>query len=257
MDKLVFKDRDMFVEDILKILERGSHNDAKIKLSDGEIVANKDILMARSEYFATMFSNNKFAEGETSSVDMSYFRKDVMEKIIKFLFSGEMTFVQMDLEQLLELTHASDMMLLTKLKEKVEDYVKDEVIVNNRKNVKFLTELTEGIKVADQYNLTKMKETITVQLYFGLKRIPNDVSSSDSFRTLPFSLIKDIFLFDASSLHPLQGPRTPMPTTIERTNAFMVWYSKNEVTEEQKNEIVNSLDFEDFTVEELITSIRV
>ena len=130
MDKLVFKDRDMFVEDILKILERGSHNDAKIKLSDGEIVANKDILMARSEYFATMLSNNKFAEGETSSVDMSYFRKDVMEKIIKFLFSGEMTFVQMDLEQLLELTHASDMMLLTKLKEKVEDYVKDEVIFN-------------------------------------------------------------------------------------------------------------------------------
>ena len=120
-----------------------------------------------------------------------------------------------------------------------------------------MTELIEGIKVADQYNLTKMKETITVELYFGLKRIPNDVSSSDSFKTLPFSLIKDIFLFDASSLHPLQGPRTPMPTTIERTNAFMVWYSKNEVTEEQKNEIVNSLDFEDFTVEELITSIRV
>ena len=61
---------------------------------------------------------------------MSYFRKDVMEKIIKFLFSGEMTFVQMDLEQLLELTHASDMILLTKLKEKVENCV-DEVIVNS------------------------------------------------------------------------------------------------------------------------------
>ena len=129
MEKLVFKDRDMFVEDIVKILERGSLNDAKIKLSDGEIVANKDILMARSEYFATMFSNNKFVEGETSSVDMSYFRKAVMEKIINFLFSGEMTITQMALEQLLELTHATDMMLLTKLKEKVEDYVKNEVIV--------------------------------------------------------------------------------------------------------------------------------
>ena len=109
MEKLVFKDRDMFVEDIVKILERGSLNDAKIKLSDGEIVANKDILMARSEYFATMFSNNKFVEGETSSVDMSYFRKAVMENIINFLISGEMTFAQMALEQLLELTHTTDM----------------------------------------------------------------------------------------------------------------------------------------------------
>ena len=257
MEKLVFKDRDMFVEDILKILERGSLNDAKIKLSDGEIVANKDILMARSEYFATMFSNNKFVEGETSSVDMSYFRKAVMEKIINFLFSGEMTITQMALEQLLELTHATDMMLLTKLKEKVEDYFKDEVIVNSRKNVKFFAELIEGIKVADQYNLTDIKETITVELYFGLKKIPNDVSASDSFKTLPFYLIKDIFLYDASCLHPLQGPPTPMPTTLERTNAFMVWHSKNEVTEEQKNEIVNSFDFVDFTVEELITIIRV
>ena len=208
----------MFVEDIVKILERGSLNDAKIKLSDGEIVANRDILMARSEYFATMFSNNKFVEGETSSVDMSYFRKAVMEKIINFLFSGEMTITQMALEQLLELTHATDMMLLTKLKEKVEDYFKDEVIVNSRKNVKFLAELIEGIKVADQYNLTDIKETITVELYFGLKKIPNDVSASDSFKTLPFYLIKDIFLYDASCLHPLQGPPTPMPTTLERTN---------------------------------------
>ena len=35
----------------------------------------------------------------------------------------------------------------------------------------------------------------------------------------------------------------------------MVRLSANEVTEEQKNEIVESFDFEDFTVEELMTSI--
>ena len=47
-----------------KMSERGSLNDVKITLSDGEIVANKDILMARSEYFSTMFSNDKFIEGD-------------------------------------------------------------------------------------------------------------------------------------------------------------------------------------------------
>ena len=50
--------------------------------------ANRDILMARNDYFATMFSDGKFIEGQTSSVDMSHCSKAVMEKIIKFLFSG-------------------------------------------------------------------------------------------------------------------------------------------------------------------------
>ena len=59
MENMKVKDRDM----LLKMLERGSLNDVKIKLSDGEIVANKDILMARREYFATMFSYNKFNKG--------------------------------------------------------------------------------------------------------------------------------------------------------------------------------------------------
>ena len=70
MEEHIFEDKDRFAEDILRILEQGSHNDVKIMLCDGQIAANKDILMSRSEYFATMFSNSRFIEGETSSVDM-------------------------------------------------------------------------------------------------------------------------------------------------------------------------------------------
>ena len=72
MEKHRFEDRDMLVEDLLKMLDQGSPNDVKIKLKDGEIAANKDILMARCEYFATMFSNNMFIEGGTDSVDTSH-----------------------------------------------------------------------------------------------------------------------------------------------------------------------------------------
>ena len=110
MGNIKLKENNKLVEDLLKMLERGSLNDVKIKLSDGEIVANKDILMARSDYFASMFSNNKFIEGETGSVDMSHCSKAVMERIIKYLFSGEATFDQMYLAQLLELVHTTDMM---------------------------------------------------------------------------------------------------------------------------------------------------
>merc|ERR1740128_1193419 len=132
-----------------------------IKLIDGEIVANKDILMARSEYFATMFSNNKFIEGETGSVDMSQCSKAVMERIIKFLFSGEVTFDQMSLAQLLELSHTTDMMLLAKFKAKVDHYVVEELLYEDLfENGEYLPQLISGLKLAVQYNITDIEKHI-------------------------------------------------------------------------------------------------
>ena len=36
----------------------------------------------------------------------------------------------------------------------------------------------------------------------------------------------------------------------------MIWLSENEITEEEKVEIVESFEFDDFTVEELMTTVR-
>ena len=245
-----FVDKHQFSEDILKILDRGSTNDVEIKLSDGEIVANKDILMARSEYFATMLGNNKFVEGETGSVDMSHCSKLVMEKIIKFLFSGEVSFDQMSLAHHLELIHMTDMMLLTEFKDRVEDFVVDKIessVTPSEGTVQLFPELISGLRLADQYNLTEIKEAIIHELHFDLRIIPDHVKASDSFKTLPFNFIKDIFLcvcmFDT-------------PSALLRLKAFMVWLSQNEVTEEQQKEIVDSFNLEEFSAEELLTEVR-
>ena len=163
LEKHKFIDKNMLGEDLLKMLEKGSLNDVKIKLSDGEISANKDILMARSEYFATMLSNNKFVEGETNSVDMSHCNKVVMEKIIKFLFSGEVTFDHLTYADLLELTHMAEMMLLTKFKVEVEFFVKVK-ISSDEETAELVPELVSGLRLADQYNLTNTKQTITNEL---------------------------------------------------------------------------------------------
>ncbi len=240
------------------MLERGSHNDVKIKLRDGEIVANKDILMARSEYFATMFSNDKFIEGETSSVDMSHCSKAVMEKIIKMIFSGIGKYSDLSLDQLLELSHMSEMMLFTKFKTGVDNHVNKSLSryiqrVKHQNNANVgggrlfsLTELISGLQLADHYNLTSLKCSITLTLHIDLKSILNDVECSESFKTIPFNLIKDFFQMK------IGGLKLPQ---IDKTKAFMIWLSENEVTEEQKSEIVDSIDFEDFTVDELMTSI--
>ena len=51
------------------MLERGSPNDVKIKLSDGKITANKDIMMTRSKYFSLTLPRKA---GGTGAVDISH-----------------------------------------------------------------------------------------------------------------------------------------------------------------------------------------
>ena len=161
-----FEDMKDLGNDLLKMLEQGSPNDVRIKLIDGGIVANKDILMARSDYFATMFGNNKFIEGETSTVDMSHCCKAIMEKIIEFLFSGRVTLKDLFFGDLLKLSHMSEMMLLSKLKDKVDEYLID-IIRDGRNDVSFLPILIFGAMTADEYNLSCIGNDIRPGLRFS------------------------------------------------------------------------------------------
>ena len=111
---------------------------------------------------------------------------------------------------------------------------------------RFVLELVSGLELATQYNLTFIKELIIVELNFGL----NNVTALDAFKTLPFSLMKDIFL----SCNAMCPPKKALQK--KRFTAFLVWLSANEASEEQKTEIVESFEFEDFTGEEFLTSVR-
>ena len=115
-------DRGKLVEDLLKIIKGGSSNDVQIVLEDGEIQANKDILIARSEYLASMLIKENFVEGKDNCVDMRQcdVNKMVMEKIIHFLFSGEMKLLDVPLLNLFKLMRISNMMLLPDIRNRVE-----------------------------------------------------------------------------------------------------------------------------------------
>ena len=79
-----------FMSDMVKMLCDGSSNDVCIKLHDGEIKANKNVLAARCEYFAATFrwkSNNNHDVEEIVVNDCS---KKIMTRIMKYLFSGIM-----------------------------------------------------------------------------------------------------------------------------------------------------------------------
>ena len=120
-----------------------------------------------------------------------------------------------------------------------------------------MAELVSALKCTNQYNLDDMEFYIIENIIYLLDLDDEgddflaDDQSSDAFASLPFNLIRKVFLFDLTIINP-----DGLPTTKQRFESFKFWLSENEVTEEQKDEIVESLDFEDFTVEELLTSVK-
>ena len=98
------------------MLENGSSNDVTILVKDGEMKANMDILAARSDYFATI-------DGQTKTIDMKHIDKNVMETVISFIFSGEILYRQMKLEDLLEVMNLLRLFLLNEELERAEKFL--------------------------------------------------------------------------------------------------------------------------------------
>ena len=148
-----------------------------------------------------MLSNNKFVEGETTSVDMSHCSKAIMAKIVKFLFSGGIKFSDLSLAQLLELSHMSCVMLLAQLRDEVTNYIRDVILLDSGHKIELWPELISGLKLANQYNLSVIEEDIIGELHFAMAfGFPNNVKGTETFKALPFNLMKAIVLYDATNI---------------------------------------------------------
>ena len=111
------------IEDILSNLHNPVFSDVTIVATDGEIQANKVILSMRSQYFLRMFSpNNNFVESQENSVKMPY-SKAVLEKVVIYLYSGQMKYEDMALRPLLDLLELLNLMNLSSEFSSVEGYV--------------------------------------------------------------------------------------------------------------------------------------
>ena len=64
-----------FQRDMLMMLEKGTPNDVTIILKDGELKANKDVLVRRCSYFETILYNKNFVEGQTNCIKMKNYEK--------------------------------------------------------------------------------------------------------------------------------------------------------------------------------------
>ena len=278
----VINNKDKFNLDIMKMLTNGTSNDVKIVLEDGEILANKDVLCARSEYFATMLSNSssnkevKFIEGETKTVNMGYCSKIIMEKIIKYLFSGDLVLHDLTFENLLKMMNMTSMMMFDDIHENVKDYVLELIPEYN------VPELVDGLMLAEAFNLKIVKKSIVKDLSSNLSFIP-----VQNFKMLPINLVKDILLpldeddnedknldkdevkdedededdDDEDEDEESEGDdevSADDTDDADRLSAFVCWLSGNECSDEDKKEIKDSIDLKKscFTAEKLLTGVR-
>jgi len=197
----VINSGDKFKSDIMKMMTNGTSNDVKIVLEDGEILANKDVLCARSDYFATMFSNYKevkFVEGETNKAVMDHCSKVIMEKIISYLFSGDMKLHDLSFPDLVRMMNMTSMMMLEDIYDVIEEYVL-ELIPDSGENCATLPDLMNSLILAESFGLADTKEALVQELFQNLKslkNIPEVVQNSEAFRMMPQKLMKEILLYE-------------------------------------------------------------
>lgn len=101
--KLGTQMKNSMCRDILKLMTKKDLNDVTIELEDGELKANKVILMARSKYFSTMLGNKAFKETQEKVVDMKTVKKALMEKAIRYLYAGDIDIKGLDKFDVLKL----------------------------------------------------------------------------------------------------------------------------------------------------------
>ena len=241
--------KDKFSQDGLKMLQSGTTNDVTIKLKDGkEVKANKDMLIAQCPYFETMFNQN-WKEGGKNCVEMMNVEEETMERVLRFLFSGD--------EKELILPPETDILLKIKvldllrllLLDKAFEYVEEKVIsiINRGEEILgvrddvmkdyedgYTYNITPSMILAGKLKLEKISKQCMDILSSHLELLLHDPEEEKAFKTLPFETLKTI----------LENPGGG--DLAQKTGAFKMWFESNEdeLNEEDVKEILKfHLDF--------------
>jgi len=225
-------------KDLVVHLQDPEYCDVKIVATDGEIAANKTILGMRSPYFRSMFSsNNNFVESQTATVKLPY-TKTVLEKVIIYLYSGELEFHDLDLKALLDLLELLNLINLSMEFSTVESFT-----LENIKKGKFsFSECLKSLDYSSKLGLKSVGETSLVFLGENFVKIAQ---------------MKEVgALSEPMIVRLLQEKGEERSQTFLRLNILTTWLSVNSMDAQVKEEVLGTLDFDHFTSKELASEVR-
>ena len=117
-----------------------------------------------------------------------------------------------------------------------------------------LPELLKSLMLAEQLKLDDIKNALVRELYKSLKGVDSDCVA---MKQISCNLLKEILLYGKTKKSENDDKadwRTP--STKNLFDAFVLWLSENDCTDEDKKEITDSFDFDDFDEQELLMDVR-
>ena len=135
-------------------------------------------------------------------------------------------------------------MKTNKLSSSIEKYIKEIVQLVN------FGSLVRGLMLVDRYGLENIRKSFVNELYFAAGE---ELFNRETFKQLPLKMVKEIITY---KYEDLTLKKWKLPTTKERLNYFMIWYSTNKANGEDMKIIVDSFNLGDFSGPELLTVVK-
>ena len=161
--------RQKLSSDWMKMLQDETFNDVCIKLHDGEVLANKVVLSARSEYFAASLrwkENNKEKEDSRHEIIFENCSIKIMTLVIDYFYSGVLKVNDLTIMELFELREQVRILLPgDKINRIIEELIQEERF--EELNIIELLELREQLRTllpAEEFLLKEYEDCILDQV---------------------------------------------------------------------------------------------
>ncbi|XP_015909640.3 BTB and MATH domain-containing protein 42 [Parasteatoda tepidariorum] len=166
--------------DFLSLLEEGTFSDVTIKCDSSEILAHKNVMSARSPIFAAMFKSS-MVEGEGNELVLTDVKLPVLQKMLKFLYSSQVT--DLDYETACDLLFVGDKYEISGLVRICVEYLKSSLTADNA---------LEMLTVADLYD-SGLKDYVMnyISCYFSYFEDTNELKAlKENNHTLIIELLE-------------------------------------------------------------------
>ena len=252
----IISHRDEIINNFLLLRMNDSFNDVKIILSDGCVFANSFVLSSASDYFS-----DTFVEGQTHEVTMEeYIKKESMERVVHYIYSGDMDMEKIGFERLLEIMNISKMLLMRT--DSLFNSLEAHIISIISQQWTTILDVLRGFILVERYCLDSLRKHIVNDIYTSIPKFAWNIihmqhaSISATLQQFKFEMIKEILLYeyDPADTTVRKGRA---PSSKNRLQFFQVWYSGNkDCKAEEKKMILDSINLDEFTGEELLTKVK-
>jgi len=232
------------LEKITNLMTNDSFNDVRIRMSNGvQVEANKVILAAMSDFF-----NEKLQENVTKDqfleIDLEISStKEMLELVMKYLYTGKMDFETLSLKDLL------DLMNLLKFLD-LEVFSEVEIFARNKiDDGEFAFEQMLILSsTAEAYNF----DDIVCAIRYNLHENISDISKLPEVKYLSSDTLEWL----------VEDPYKDYDEDYDKERFFpnfqtmASWLESNEVEEDLKTTLLSYFDLERFTNSQLMSSVR-